>query len=140
MEEGDIYRDHDDALVFRVIEVRGDDPDSVVAVEVLDEAVETYRTRREIVEGMESGAIERAEDVDHEEFEREDPDVPLREREVAAADWLKYAAAGLVVVTAISFAFPATRIFAVLMVKIAVPFAVFAAAAYVVYRHLTDEE
>lgn len=140
MEEGTIYRDHDDGLVFRVREVRGTEPESVVAVEVLDEAVETYRTRREISEGLESGAIEPASDVDHEDFESEEPDVPLEEIDGNIVERLKYVAAGLVVVFVVAVAFPAGRVFAVLVLRVAVPLAVLGAAAYLGYRYLLGED
>lgn len=140
MEEGAIYRDHEDGLVFRVREVRGSDPDSVVAVEVLDEAVETYRTRREIEDGLDSGAIEPAADVDHDDFEAEDPEVPMYEIDGDRSDLLKYAAAGVGLVVVIAAAFPATRIFAVLAVKLAVPLAAIAAVAYLLYRRLNEHQ
>lgn len=139
VEEGAIYRDHDDGIVFRVREVRGTDPESVVAVEVLDEAIETYRTRREISDGIDSGAIEPADDVEHGDFEGEDPGVPMYELDSDTSDLLKYLAVGLAAAFVTAAALPATRIFAVLAVKLAIPLAVLAVAAYFVYLNLQEE-
>lgn len=138
MEEGDIYRDVEDDLVFRVREIRGTDPDSVVAVEVLGEAVETYRTRREIREGLDEGTVEPAEDVDHGEFETEPPDLPLYDS-TADSRVLKYVAVAAVAVLALAMIVPATRLFVVFAIKVAVPLAVVAAAAYVVYRYIDEQ-
>ncbi len=140
MEEGEIYRDHRDGLVFRVREIRGTSPDSVVAVEVLDEAVETYRTRREIEEGLEEGNLERAEDVEQEDFEAEEPELPLYRGGDDKAVWIKLTAVALAAAFVVALAAPATRIFAVFALKALVPLGALAVAAYMLYRYLEGED
>lgn len=138
VEVGDVYTNLELDLTYRVVDIRAEDDDEVVTVETLEEGVETYRTVGEIQEMLDSGEVVE-DDVPLDEFENADEEaIPVESS--SEGDVRKYLKIGGIVAVALILGgifLPVAGALIKVAARFLVPVAIFALAAYLLYRTLS---
>lgn len=136
VEVGDVYTNLELDLTYRVVDIRAEEDEEVVTVETLEEGVETYRTVDEIQEMLSSGDVVE-DDIPLDEFENADEDaVPVE----SSNDTRKYLKIGGIVAVALVLGgifLPVAGALLKIAARFLVPVAIFALAAYFLYRTLS---